>query len=256
MTSGGKKRRRGVAATVAVLCVLVASLAVAVGSAAGEEGDAAPIRPVSDGRFNFPEITSAFAPEEYPFQWGPLSPELTMRQVDDQEIVVEYKNGPLAYVIQAVPAADAYGATVPTTVKLTEEDIVTLTVRYRSGNPAAGGAPYVFPITEGEGWEGGWHFGKGEFFEPDPIPMMPTVYTPNAPSGSTVTCTVPSLHGLSLHAAKARLRAAHCSIGQVRLAPEATDAKGEVVKQFHAPGTGLAAGAPVAVKLGPRPNAG
>ena len=76
-----------------------------------------------------------------------------------------------------------------------------------------------------------------------PAPLEPA---PAAP----IPCTVPALHGLSLHAAKARLRAAHCAIGQVRLAAGATAGKGKVVKQFRAAGTELAAGAPVAVKLG------
>jgi hypothetical protein len=47
-----------------------------------------------------------------------------------------------------------------------------------------------------------------------------------------------------------RLRAAHCAIGQVHLAAGATAGKGKVVKQFRAAGTDLAAGTPVAVKLG------
>jgi beta-lactam-binding protein with PASTA domain len=66
----------------------------------------------------------------------------------------------------------------------------------------------------------------------------------------TPACTVPSLHGLSLHGAKARLRADHCLIGQVRLAPGATRDKGKVVKQFHPAGATLATGASVPVKLG------
>jgi beta-lactam-binding protein with PASTA domain len=64
------------------------------------------------------------------------------------------------------------------------------------------------------------------------------------------TCKVPSLDGYSLRGAKNRLRAAHCGIGAVHLATGATLGKGKVVKQFHAAGTELAAGAPVAVKLG------
>lgn len=64
------------------------------------------------------------------------------------------------------------------------------------------------------------------------------------------TCAVPSLRGLGLRAAKARLRADHCAIGQVHLARGTTKGKGRVVKQFRGAGTQLAAGARVAVKLG------
>jgi beta-lactam-binding protein with PASTA domain len=63
---------------------------------------------------------------------------------------------------------------------------------------------------------------------------------------------VPSLHGLGLRSAKSSLRTANCAIGQVHLAKGATAGKGKVVKQFRAAGTELAAGAPVAVKLGSR----
>ena len=64
------------------------------------------------------------------------------------------------------------------------------------------------------------------------------------------SCKVPALRGLSVKAAKARLRGAHCSLGKVQVPHGVTAGKGKVVKQFDAAGTELAAGAPVAVKLG------
>jgi hypothetical protein len=124
--------------------------------------------------------------------------------------------------------------------------VVTLVVHYRTGNPAAGGAPFAFPIMGGTGWEGGFWTSSIELTDHDPPATEPPAAMPAPP------CTVPSLHGLNLHAAEARLRAADCAIGQVRLAHGATRAKSKVVKQFHPAGTQLAAGAPVAVKLGAR----
>jgi hypothetical protein len=56
--------------------------------AAAEEGDSAPIRPVSEGGLGFGTITGPTAPEEYPLQYEHLSPELKMRHVGDQLIVV------------------------------------------------------------------------------------------------------------------------------------------------------------------------
>jgi hypothetical protein len=247
-TTASKKRRKGLAACAALLCMLVASLAVAIAPAAAETGDAAPIRPLSDGGFSFPNITGPESPEEYPFQLNPPSPEMRMRQVGDQEIVAEYiEGGWIGYSFQAEPAHDAVGATVPTTIALTEDGegpVVTLTVHFRAGNPA-GGAPFAFPVTGGKGWEGGWFYGTVELGGPKPPANDPPPPPPPAP-----TCTVPSLHGLGLRAAKARLRADHCAIGTVRLARGATRGKGKVVKQFHPAGTQLTAGAPVAVKLG------
>lgn len=249
--TAAKKGREQLAACGALLCALVASLAIAPAPAAAETGDAAPIRPVSDGGLNFPNITGPEAPEEYPFQLDPPSPEMRLRQISDQEIVAEYiEYGWVGYSLQAEPAHDVDGATVPTTIALTEDEegpVVTLTVHFRAGNPAAGGAPYVFPVTGGKGWEGGYRTTTVELNEPKP----PANDTPPPPT-PVPTCTVPSLHGLGLRAAKARLRADHCAIGEVHLARGATRGKGKVVKQFRAAGTQLAAGAPVAVKLGVR----
>ena len=97
----------------------------------------------------------------------------------------------------------------------------------------------------GPGWLGGFSTVWVEMNNP----------TPTAPDASTIPvaptlCSVPSLHGLSLRVAKAHLRAAHCSIGAIRLAAGATAGKGKVVKQFRAAGTELASGVPVCVKLG------
>jgi hypothetical protein len=232
------------AATAALLCAVIASLALTTASAFAEGSDSAEIVNLSEGGTDwFPDIKGPEAPEEYPVRWDQMSPELSMRQVDDQEVVVEYPDGLTAWTIEAELAHDKDGATVPTTVKLTEGDIVTLIVHYRAGNPAAGHAPFVFPIVGGKGWEGGWFTGMVEMNEAKPPVTQPT-------SPSVPTCEVPSLHGLSLRAAKSRLRGAHCAIGQVRLAAGATTGKGKVVKQFHAAGTQLAAWAPVAVKLG------
>jgi hypothetical protein len=157
--------------------------------------------------------------------------------------------------VNAEAAHDAVGTTVPTTLRQTGREQVTLTVHYREGNPAAGGAPFVYPITAGTGWPGGFHtvtvemnnpFGNANESVRETNPPAPTEPIP------VPTCKVPSLRGYSLRAAKNLLRAAHCAIGAVRLAPGATAGKGKVVKQFHPAGLELAAGAPVAVKLADR----
>jgi hypothetical protein len=242
--AGAKRLERPAAIAVLLLCAIVASLAVAPAPAAAEESDSAEIRNLSDGGLDFPDITGPAAPEEYPFRLSEGNSEIRVRQIGDQEVIGEYiEGGYRAWTIAAEPAHDADGATVPTTVKLTEGDIVTLIVHYRAGNPAAAGAPFVFPIVGGPGWSGGWFYGSVEINEPTPG----TQPTPPAP-----TCKVPSLRGISLGRAKARLRAAHCAIGQVHLAAGATAGKGKVVKQFRTVGSDLAAGAPVAVKLGSR----
>jgi hypothetical protein len=230
----------------ALLCALACMAMAPVAGA--EEGDAAPIRPLSERGFNLGEIPGPTAPEEYPIQWGDLGSEMDMRQVDDQLIVVEYpKYGVEAYSIEAEPAHDVDGATVPTSIRLSDDEegfVVTLIARHRAGNPAAGGAPFAYPISGGPGWPGGNYTHAFELNEPRP----PAAAEPVTPMPTP--CTVPSLHGLPLKAAKAHLRVAHCSLGAVRLAGGAPAGKGKVVKQFRAAGTELGSGAAVAVKLG------
>jgi PASTA domain len=237
--------RRGLAVIAAIICALLAGLAVAVAPVAAEEGNAAPLRPVSEGGLSIPDITGPSAPEEYPVQYENLIQGVRFRQVSDQLIAVEYLGrGNADWKIEAVPASAADGAAVPTSIRLSGNEngfVVTMIVHHRAGNPAAGGAPFIYPI-KGSGGEGGYFTGAVEV-KPTPAaePIAPAPLPP---------CKVPSLHALSLKAAKARLRAAHCAIGTVRLAASTTARTGKVMKQFRAAGTNLPADAPVAVKLG------
>lgn len=201
MMKAGASNRGRLAVMVVLLCALVASLAVTAVTAAAEPGDSAEIRPISDGGFGFPDIRGPEAPEEYPFQYEDLSPEFRARQVSDQEIVFEHvEGGYTAWTIAAQPAHDQDGATVPTTVELSEDEVgpvVTLIVHYRAGNPAAGGAPFAFPVVGGKGWEGGFRTISVEMNNPTP---------PVPPSTPVQYCSVPPLRGLSLHAATSSFR--------------------------------------------------
>jgi hypothetical protein len=242
MKGAGEETKRRSVAIVAPLCALVAALAIAVAPAAAESGETAEVRNLSDGGMVFPEITGPGAPQEYPFRVN-LGEEQELRQVSETEALVQYSDGTASFSIRAEDAHDAEGATVPTTLRVSDPDVVTLVVEYRAGNPAAGGAPFLYPIVAGKGWSGG--------FRTIVVPMTNPLGEPQQPT-TTTYCRVPSLRDLSLRAAKTRLRAAHCAIGKVHLAAGATAGKGKVVKQFRAAGTELAAGAPVAVKLGSR----
>lgn len=132
-----------------MLCALVASLAIAVTPAAAEGGDAAPVRNLDEGGMSFPAITGPQAPEEYPFHVN-LGEELVLRQVSATEVgVYYYSYGVLAFTLSAEPAHDAEGATVPTTLEETGNAQVTLDVHHREGNPAAGWAPFDYPVVGG-----------------------------------------------------------------------------------------------------------
>jgi PASTA domain len=248
-----RKGRRQISAVASLLCALVASLAMAVAPAAAEAPDSAPVRSISEGGFTIAMITGPEAPEEYPILME-LGPRQELRQESETRVGIYYKEtGVRGFSVESPEAHDAEGATVPTTLEKTGEDEVTMTYRFRAGNPAAGGAPFVYPTTDGPGWSGGWQSfselipGELERADKQVIEANPPAPTEPPP---TPTCKVPALRGYSLRGAKNRLRAAHCEIGVVHLAAGATAGKGKVVKQFHAAGTELAAGAPVAVKLG------
>ena len=246
-----KLRGKMLAATT-FLCALVASLAIAVAPAAAEFLGPAPIRNWDEGGMVLPTITGPEAPEEYPFRVD-LGEEQFLRQVSATEVDAYYAGHSRAFAINAEAAHDAVGAAVPTTLELTGRDVVTLTVHHREGNPAAAWAPFDYPVVGGSGWPGGFQTIVVEMKNPLGEPGQ-TVIEANPPASTEPApvpiCKVPSLRGDSLRGAKNRLRAAHCGIGAVHLAAGATLDKGKVVKQFHAAGTELAAGAPIAVKIG------
>jgi hypothetical protein len=245
--------------------VLLASLAVAAApSAAGavlneDESDTAPVREYDGVMLS--AITGPQSPERFPLRID-LAPRQELRQVSPSEVEVVYTDGTEALAITAEKAHAADGAKVPTILEMTGEDMVTLVVPHRAGNPAAGGAPFDYPITPGEGWEGGFQTiivmgppDETELREMSERERMEKMIIEASPAAQiepppVPICKVPMLRGYALRGAKNLLRGAHCGIGAVRLAAGATVGKGKVVKQFRAAGTELAAGAPVAVKLG------
>jgi hypothetical protein len=195
--------------------------------------------PVYDGAQTFPAIYGPAEPEE--FSWEvTLYEEQELRQIDEQEIGVYYNDGHRAFSIQAVPAHDAVGATVPTTIQITGKNVFTLTVHHREGNPAAGGAPFVYPVVAGAGWEGG--------FVTTIIEMPPGEGGP----AQAKPCRVPALRGTTVAGARKRLRRANCRLGAITESRGVTRKTGRVVHQTEPAGSSLAQDARVGIKLGPR----
>lgn len=234
-------------AAVAVVTALLMSVLGAT-SAWAEAGGGG--LPTYEG-MQFPVIHSAADPEAYSWRVE-LGPRQTLRSVSETEAAVEYPDGTTAFTITADKAHDLEGTDVPTTLEVSEGDVITVVVHHREGS-------YVYPVSPGEPWviilegtivtdplpEGLLQETERVIIEANP----PAVIRP-MPVPAAAPCNVPALEDLSLKAARARLHAAHCSIGRVHFAAGATAGKGKVVKQFRAVGTELGAGAPVAVKLG------
>jgi hypothetical protein len=219
--------------------------------------------PVYNGDMAFPTIYSPAEPEE--FSWEvTLEDEEEMRQIDEKEIGVYYSSGHPAFAIQAEPASDAVGATVPTTIQVTGENIFTLIVHHREGNPAAAGAPFDYPIVAGSGWEGG--------FVPTEIEGPPDEKELREQreleeqmereerekrqeaeeAAQAKRCRVPALRGTAVAGAKRRLLHANCRLGAVTRSGGVTRKTGRVVHQTEPAGSSLAQDARVGIKLGPR----
>lgn len=238
--------RRG-GAWAALLCAVVACLAVVVAPAAAETGGGK--LPVWVPGSSYPTIETASDPETYSWRVE-LEAGQTLVAVSDERAVIRRGSEDEGDIV-APTAHDADGELVPTSIAVSEGDVLTLTVRHHE-------AEYAYPIT----LERPWLIISQESTEPVQIPVAEDTGTPNPYVSNYVyppfepnftpkpACEVPKLAGLGRHAAAAKLRAEHCKLGKVRLARGATAAKGKVVKQSHAAGAGLAPGAPVAIKLG------
>ncbi|HKO37451.1 MAG TPA: PASTA domain-containing protein [Solirubrobacterales bacterium] len=203
-------------------------IAIAPASAIAEE------HPPYDGLMTFPAIHGSAEPEE--FSWEvQLGEGETLELVDDRNAVLRWEDGTAGLHITAQLAHDAEGTNVPTTLAVTQPNIVTLTVHHRAGNPAAGGASFVYPVVAGAGWEGG--------FQTHVVAMPPPVSPAAAPDPR---CEVPDLSGRPLKASRKLLRRSNCGLGPVR-GQRSKAAK--VVKQYRRPGKSLPAGTEVGVKL-------
>jgi hypothetical protein len=179
--------------------------------------------------------------------------------LNDTDVVIRDEIGTVRADIVAAAASDANGATVPVTLRLEPENDLTEIVHYLPGDPLSGGESFAYPITAGESFTtgavsvsallppGSLAAAERAIIEANPPAVIPPFEPKVTPAPG---CRVPKLAGLSRRAAATKLRIAHCTLGKVRLGTGATVGKGKVVKQFHPAGTELAAGAPVAVKLG------
>jgi hypothetical protein len=177
------------------LLVLLAAFVLAPASATAE-------LPTFDGTMQFQAIQGPDGPEEFSWE-GKLGPEEELKAIDERHIGVFWEDGTQAMTITAIAAHDAIGTSVPTTLAVTQPNIITLTVHHRDGNPAAGGAPFDYPVVAGEGWEGG--------FRTEQV-VMPLGDQPPAPP----TCVVPDLTDRTLRASRKILHRAHCKLGRVR----------------------------------------
>ena len=220
--------------------LLLALVAVLACMAAPTIAAAQPCPPF-DGPTSFPDIHGLGDPEEYCWEVELLDGQY-LQQVSATEAEVFFESGHEAYAIKAMEAHDAIGTAVPTTLTVTEPNLITLAVHHRAGNPAASGAPFDYPVVAGAGWEGG--FISAEVAMPPPTEQAkhsPPVEEPPAP-----TCEVPVLQGRTEKAARRALSLANCQLGPIR---GRRHPGARIVKQYRPAFKTLPAGTEVGVKL-------
>jgi hypothetical protein len=98
----------------------------------------------------FQAIRDDTAPEAYAYRVS-LDEDQALKVLDGQHVGVYYASNHLAFTITAVPAHDAIGTAVPTSLTVDAKDVVTLHVNYKPASTA-----FVYPVVGGTGWEGGF----------------------------------------------------------------------------------------------------
>jgi hypothetical protein len=195
--------------------------------------------PVYVGGMGFPAIQDTSGSEEYSWKVQ-LEEDQELRQVDSQRVQVYYESGHPAMTISAEAAHDATGANVPTTLEATGDEVITLIVHHRAGNPVAGGAPFDYPVLAGPGFESS--------YQPVSVQMPPVEALGAAPPEGD-QCVVPILKGKSLRASRKQLARSGCILGRViRKGNPGKSAK--VFGQNPRAGATLGLGGSVSVKLG------
>lgn len=148
------------------------------------------------------------------------------------------------------------GISIGGSAALLGENVVTLTVHHREGNPAAGGAPFAYPVNEGVGWEGGFQT-VVVMGPPDEKELREqrkrqeqAAREEREAAGLAKQCHVPALHGATLAGARKRLRRANCRLGAIVKLHGVSAKVGRVAEQTETAGSSLAPGAKVGVRLG------
>src|SRR3954447_23935071 len=108
--------------------------------------------PEFDGTMPFVQIEDAQGPEEFTWRVS-LGPDQGLEELSGQKARVFYiSDGGDAVTIDVGQAHDANGATVPTSLHVTQPDLITLTVHHRDGSPESGSS-FRYLVIAGSGWQ-------------------------------------------------------------------------------------------------------
>jgi hypothetical protein len=102
-------------------------------------------RPLYNGDQTFKVIRDEGAPETYSWKVS-LNEDQTLKPIDAEHVGIFYADESQALLIRAEDAHDATGKAVPTSLSVSEGNVLTLTVKYK-------GKGYVYPILAGPAFE-------------------------------------------------------------------------------------------------------
>lgn len=122
------------------------------------------VRPKYNGLLAFQSIREPTAPETYSWEVA-LLPGQTLEALNGQSAAVFYEDGTEAMLIEAMPAHDAVGHAVPTSLSVNGKEVVSLTIAHKNGG-------YVYPILGGPSYEVG--YSTVEVIIPPPPPQGPS----------------------------------------------------------------------------------
>lgn len=116
-----------------------------VAAVSGGTGVDTVTRPSYDGGQTFKMIRDESAPETYSWKVS-LNKGQTLKAIDSQHVSIFNSDESQALAIRAEAAHDATGKAVPTSLSANEGDVLTLTVKHRSGG-------FVYPVLAGPSFD-------------------------------------------------------------------------------------------------------
>jgi sugar lactone lactonase YvrE len=116
------------------------------------------LRPAYDGLMTFQAIRDQSGSESYSWTVSLAAGE-SLEEIDEKHAGIFWDDGTQAMLIAAEAAHGADGSSVPTTLAVSDGNVITLMVHHRT-------AGTVYPVVAGVGWEGGFQTVQSEIVDP------------------------------------------------------------------------------------------
>jgi hypothetical protein len=148
-----------------------------VAAVSGGSGVDTVTRPSYDGGQTFKMIRDESAPEAYSWKVS-LNKGQTLKAIDSEHAAIFYSDESQALAITAEAAHDATGKGVPTSLSVSEGNVLTLTIKYK-------GKGFVYPILAGPAFQSSY--------------TLPVIWEPAPPPKESPEETLYLVHGMSYY---------------------------------------------------------